>query len=50
MTATLAATLAGVGGEAYRRNGDGCECKGVANYVAHVDATATVLPRVLHFA
>lgn len=39
-----------VGGEAYRRNGDGCEGKWVANYVAHVDAATAVLPRVLHFA
>lgn len=37
-------------GQAYCRNRNGCEGKRVADYVAHVDAAATVLPRVLHFA
>lgn len=34
---------------AYRRNGDSCESKWIANDVAHVDTATTVLPGVFHF-
>lgn len=34
---------------AYRRNGDSCESKWIANDVAHADTAATVLSGVFHF-